>query len=199
MAEPATSTAGGRHESAAPSPWIRRFAPLVPAGGRVLDVACGSGRHTRLFYALGHPVTAVDIDLARLGEIAHAPGIEPVEADLEAGPWPFSGRTFAAVVVTNYLWRPLFPALLAAIEANGLLLYETFAEGNARFGRPTCPAHLLAPGELLERVRGALQVVAFEHGIVDDPRPAAIQRIAALKIMPGHDRLVPLDVKADIT
>lgn len=161
----------------------------------MLDVACGSGRHTRHFHALGHPVTAVDIDLGRMRDLAQQPGIELVEADLEAGPWPFSGRTFAAVVVTNYLWRPLFPALVAAIETGGLLLYETFAEGNARFGRPTCPAHLLAPGELLERLRGTLQVIAYEHGIVDAPRPAAVQRVVALKLPPAGDRLVPLHAR----
>ena len=102
----------------------------------MLDVACGGGRHTRHFYALGHPVTAVDIDLGRMRDLAQQPGIELVEADLEGGPWPFSGRAFAAVVVTNYLWRPLFPALMAAIETGGLLLYETFAEGNSRLADP---------------------------------------------------------------
>ena len=161
----------------------------------MLDVACGGGRHTRHFQALGHPVTAVDIDLGRMRDLAQQPDIELVEADLEAGPWPFWGRTFAAVVVTNYLWRPLFPALMAAIETGGLLLYETFAEGNARFGRPTCPAHLLAPGELLECLRGTLQVIAYEHGIVDDPRPAAIQRAVALKLPLVEDRLVPLQAR----
>lgn len=162
----------------------------------MLDVACGSGRHARHFLALGHAVTAVDIDLDRVRDLSHTSRIELVEADLEAGPWPLSGRAFAAVVVTNYLWRPLFPELLAAVEMGGVLLYETFAEGNERFGRPTNPAHLLAPGELLERVRGILEVIAYEHGVVNYPRPAVVQRIAAFKPAPAQERALPIDVLA---
>jgi SAM-dependent methyltransferase len=172
-----SDTACHPHGPSLPSSWIRRFASLVRRDGAVLDVACGSGRHARLFRGLGHPVTAVD--LSRLA--ADTMGIERVEADLEDAPWPFAGRRFAAVVVTNYLWRPLFPHLLDALEAGGILLYETFARGNARFGRPANPDHLLAPGELLERVAGRLHVVAYEHGIVEEPRPAVIQRLAAVR------------------
>ena len=194
MAERATRQSAGGHDHDSPSPWIRRFASLVPAGGQVLDVACGSGRHTRLFLALGHPVTAVDVDLSRIRDLGGQPGTELIEADLEGGSWPLAGQRFAAVVVVNYLWRPLFPPLLAAIEPNGVLLYETFAEGNARFGRPANPDHLLAAEELLERVRGKLHIVAYEHGIVSTPRLAAIERLAAVKLPPSQDRLTQLPI-----
>ena len=180
------------HGSNPPSDWVRRFAPLVRPAGPVLDVACGSGRHSRLFLALGHPVTAVDTAAERLAGLGTLPGAELVEADLEAGPWPFAGRRFAAVVVTNYLFRPLLPTLLAALEPGGVLIYETFASGNARFGRPANPDHLLAPGELLECVRGRLHVVAYEHGIVTAPRRAALERIAALNQPSDPDGLSPL-------
>ena len=180
------------HAAKAPSDWVRRFAPLVRPGGCVLDLACGSGRHTRLFLALGHPVTAVDRAPERLAELGAVPGAELVEADLEAGPWPFAERTFAAVVITNYLFRPLFPALLADLEPGGVLIYETFAHGNARFGRPANPDHLLAPGELLECVRGRLHVVAYEHGIVEAPRRAALERIAAINQPSDPDGLSKL-------
>ncbi|HEY0832818.1 MAG TPA: class I SAM-dependent methyltransferase [Azospirillum sp.] len=161
---------------------MRRFAPLVPAGGPVLDLACGGGRHLRFFHGRGHPVTGIDIDLGGVADLRGAPGVELVAADLETGnPWPLPGeRRFAAVVVANYLHRPLFPALLDVLAAGGVLLYETFAMGNARFGKPSSPAFLLRPGELLELVQGRLQVVAYEHGVIDRPRPAVVQRIAAV-------------------
>ncbi len=162
-----------------PSPWVARFAPLVRAGGPVLDVACGGGRHLRLFHRRGHPVTGVDRDLRGVVDLAGDPRATLVQADLETGgPFPVAGR-FAAVVVTNYLHRPLFPALLDALEPGGLLLYETFAVGNARFGRPSSPAFLLRSGELLELARGRLQVVAYEHGEVSSPKAAVVQRLAA--------------------
>ena len=168
----------GPHE---PSAWVLRFAPLVPAGGSVLDLACGAGRHTRLFLERGHPVTAVDIDLSGIADVIGRSGLEALEADLEDGrPFPFSGRSFAGVVITNYLYRPLFPALIAAVAPGGVLIYETFARGNERFGRPRNPDHLVKPGELLEAVRGKLRVVAYEDLIVERPRPAAIQRICAV-------------------
>lgn len=180
--ENAVSSTAAPHCAGAPSAWIARFAPLVPAGGPVLDLACGGGRHLRFFHERGHPVTGVDIDLGGVANLRGTPGVELVAADLENGnPWPLPGeRRFAAVVVTNYLHRPLFGALLDVLAPGGVLLYETFAAGNARFGKPSSPAFLLRPGELLEVARDRLQVVAYEHGIVDRPRPAVVQRIAAV-------------------
>lgn len=175
-----------------PSPWIHRFAPLVRAGGPVLDLACGGGRHLRLFHALGHPVTGIDLDLRGVADLQGRPGIELVAADLENGrPWPLDpGRRFAGIVVANYLHRPLFPALLAALEPGGLLLYETFMMGNQRFGRPSSPAFLLRSGELLalasshlatgHLTTGRLQIVAFEQGEVSSPKAAVVQRLAAV-------------------
>ncbi len=145
----------------------------------MLDVAAGGGRHSAFFLDRGHPVTAVDRDVSGLAFLAGRQGFEIVAADLESRPWPFSGRTFAAVVVVNYLWRPLFPALLGALAPGGLLLYETFAAGNERFGRPANPAFLLRPGELLAWVGGLLDVLSFEEGEEYEPRPAQRQRIAA--------------------
>ncbi len=168
------------HGSTAPSPWITRWAPLVRRGGRVLDVACGRGRHARLFLAAGHPVTAVDVDRSALAEMPARPGLLRVLADIEVH-WPIGGR-FAGVVVTNYLWRPLMPAILAAVDAGGVLLYETFARGNEAFGRPANPDFLLKPGELLKATAVAeLHVVAYEHGLIDAPHRAVVQRVCAVR------------------
>ncbi len=165
-----------------PSAWIVRFAPLVRAAAPVLDLACGQGRHTRFFLERGHPVTAVDIDVAGLDDIADHPSVEVIRADLEHGsPWPFPGRRFGAVVVTNYLWRPLFPHILELIDAEGLLLYETFAVGNEVYGRPANPDFLLRPGELIGLVHDSLQIVAYEHGYLEQPRPMIRQRICAVR------------------
>ncbi|MGD9538375.1 MAG: class I SAM-dependent methyltransferase [Alphaproteobacteria bacterium] len=162
------------------SSWVVRFAPFVRAGGPVLDLACGGGRHARLFLGLGHPVTALDRDTAALGGLPRAALLEVVQADLEDGsPWPLAGRRFAGIVVANYLHRPLFPAILAALEPGGILIYETFAAGNERFGRPRNPDHLLKSGELLDIVRDRLEVIAYEYLEVAEPRPAVVQRIAA--------------------
>ncbi|UEM20402.1 class I SAM-dependent methyltransferase [Skermanella mucosa] len=166
-----------------PSRWVIRFAPLVRQGGPVLDLACGSGRHTRLFSGRGHPVTAVDRTLAGVADLAGQPsGPELIEADLEdGGPWPLPAhRRFAAVVVTNYLHRPLFPRLLGSLEPGGVLIYETFMRGNERFGKPSSPDFLLASGELLDRIGLQLQVVAFEQGLTDFPRRAVVQRLCAV-------------------
>ncbi len=162
-----------------------RFVGRVPEGGPVLDLACGMGRHARLFLARGHPVTAIDRDLTGIADLAGAPGgtpgLEILEADLENGtPFPLAGRRFAGVVVTNYLYRPLFPALVAAVAPGGVLIYETFARGNEDFGRPRNPEHLTKPGELLEAVRGHLRVVAYEDLIDQAPKPAARQRLGAV-------------------
>jgi SAM-dependent methyltransferase len=177
--------------SPAPFPWIVRFAPLARAGAPVLDLACGSGRHTRFFLERGHPVTAVDVDLSRLQDLQGHPALELVQADLEDGtPWPLPNRRFAVVVVTNYLWRPLFPMILDAVDAGGMLLYETFALGNEACGPPRNPDFLLAPGELIEVARGRLQIVAYEHGSLERPRPAIKQRLCAVRT----EQPVSLDV-----
>ena len=173
----------GRHPGpAAPSPWITRFAPLAPAGGPVLDLACGGGRHGRHFLERGHPVVLLDRDISDVRDLAGRRGVEIVEADLEGGAAPpFAGRRFAAVVVTNFLWRPLLPLLAGALAEGGLLLYETFGLGNEQYGRPRNPDHLLRAGELLEAFGKDLQVVAYEHGLRRDPKPRVIQRIAAVR------------------
>lgn len=163
-----------------PSPWVARFADRIPAGGEVLDLACGGGRHTRLLLDRGHRVVAVDRDLSRVADLADRDAVELVEADLEDGrARPLAGRRFSGVVVTNYLHRPLLPALVAAVAPGGALIYETFARGQERLGRPRNPEFLLRPGELLEAVRGELRVVAYED-LVDD-RPAHVQRICATR------------------
>ena len=162
------------------SGWVRRFAHLVPSGGRVLDLAAGRGRHARLFLGRGHPVVAVDRDAAALRALDAGSALEIIEADLEGGgAWPIGRRRFAGVVVTNYLWRPLLGRLVAGVETGGVLIYETFAQGNERLSRPANPDFLVRPGELLDAVRGALTVVAYEHGVVTRPRPAVVQRIVA--------------------
>ena len=175
-----------------PSAWVARWAPVIPAG-ETLDLACGGGRHARLLAALGHPVLAVDRDAASLAQAA-GPGITTLQHDLEAeaSVWPFAPGRFAGIVVTNYLHRPLFAHLAGALAPNGILVYETFALGNERFGKPSNPAFLLAPGELLEVAsRHGLRVLAYEDGIVDTPRPARVQRLCAAgpEVDPGAIRL----------
>ena len=169
------------HLDAAPSAWVRRFAGLIRPGGAVLDVACGSGRHVRWLAAQGFAVTGIDRNedaVAPLRAVA-----EIVVADLEAAPWPLPGRRFDAVVVTNYLWRPLWPALRASLTEGGVLLYETFAHGQQFIGKPSRPEFLLQSGELLQACAG-LRVVAFEDGF--DATPARyVQRIAAVNEAPG--------------
>lgn len=184
-----------------PSAWIARFAPLIPAG-EVLDLACGSGRHSRLLASAGRTVLAVDRDADALARIGGS-NIHTFQHDLEqdtgqGASWPFEANRFAGIVVTNYLHRPLFEGIFASLAPNGVLLYETFAVGNARFGKPSNPAFLLRTGELLEAMRassaGALRIVAFEDGYIDRPKPAMVQRICAIKadqdIAPENLRLI---------
>ena len=158
----------------APSPWVMRWAALVPPG-RVLDVACGEGRHALFFIQRGFEVTAID------REIQSVPGARFIRADLEDGsPWPLPGEQFEGIVVTNYLHRPLFPTLSASLAPGGVLIYETFMLGNERYGKPSNPDFLLRPGELLETFRD-LTVKGFEEGSVGEPKPAMIQRLCAMR------------------
>ncbi len=171
-----------------PSAWVARFAPLIPRG-KVLDLACGSGRHSRLLAALGHQVVAIDRDADALARAA-GEGIDTWQCDLENDLdemtiRPFPAHHYAGLVVTNYLHRPLFPYLLTSVASGGILVYETFAHGNEQFGKPSNPDFLLAPGELLDMVRtdtsNRWRVIAFEEGQIDLPKPAMVQRICALK------------------
>lgn len=169
------------HDQLQPSSWIRRFANVIPAGGAVLDLACGSGRHAKLLAALGFQVQAVDRDEAVLAELNGVAGITCRCVDLEGDTWPFEVQSFDGIVVTNYLHRPKFDALIELLKPNGVLIYETFMVGNEAFGRPSNPAFLLHPDELIERVASRLFVLAFEQGRVEDPKPAVIQRICAVR------------------
>lgn len=170
-----------QHGTAPPSAWVRRFIPLIRPHGRVLDLAAGSGRHTLLLRERGLAVIAVDRDTAALAAFADDSACTIGTLDLEDdAPWAL-GQDYDGIVVTNYLHRPLFPALIAALAPSGILICETFAAGNERFGKPSNPEFLLRPGELLDAFGTALAVVAFEQGIVESPKPAVIQRIAAAK------------------
>jgi SAM-dependent methyltransferase len=165
-----------------PSRWILRFLPLIRIGGRVLDLAAGGGRHTALLRDRGHRVVAADRDTAALARrFAGDPAVEIVTLDLEDGRAWRLGQGFDGVIVINYFHRPLFASIVEALAPGGALLYETFMRGNERFGKPSNPDFLVLQGELLSAFGAALTVVAFEQGIVDEPRPAAIQRIAAVK------------------
>jgi SAM-dependent methyltransferase len=178
----------------APSPWFVRFAELVPAGARVLDVACGRGRHARLFASRGCRVLAVDRDAAALVTLADVPGVKAVALDLERGAWPLAGERFDAIAVARYLHRPLFPHLMAALAPDGTLLYETFARGNEAYGRPTNPDFLLEPGELLRVFARRLVVVAYEEGLMEEGGPRAVlQRLAAV----GGRRTQPVSLPSD--
>lgn len=173
------------HEQPNPSPWLQRWAHLLPAGGHVLDVACGRGRHLRWLASRGHRVTGIDRDAAALAasnDLAASAGATLVEADIENGPWPCAGQTFDAVVVANYLWRPLWPILVEALAPGGVLVYETFAAGNETVGKPSRPDFLLQPGELLARCAG-LRVVAYEDGFLDGPA-RFVQRVVAVRPAP---------------
>jgi SAM-dependent methyltransferase len=158
---------------------VVRWTARLSAGTSVLDLACGGGRHARLLAARGCRVTAVDHDPAAAQALANEPNVEFVQADLEADEWPLGNRTFDAIVVTNYLHRPLFAALTRALAPGGLLVYETFAAGNAAFGRPSNPDYLLRPRELLDAFGADMRLLGFEDGFTTQPKPAMVQRIAA--------------------
>ncbi|BEP92642.1 class I SAM-dependent methyltransferase [Acidovorax sp. A79] len=168
------------HGNEAASDWVRRWSHLIAPGSTVLDVACGAGRHLRWLHGLGHPVVGVDRSAEAL---AACEGLgELVLADIENGPWPLAGRRFGAVVVTNYLWRPLLPTLVESVAPGGVLIYETFAHGNGTVGRPARPEFLLAPGELLSACAG-LRTVAYEDGFLQNP-DRFVQRITAVRELP---------------
>jgi len=175
----AASAPGARHGEEPPSPWIQRFCGLAAEGGSVLDVACGHGRHARWFGSLGHRVLAVDRSAEALASLSGVAGVETLCADIEGQPWPLPGRTFDAVVVTNYLWRPLMPAIIASLASGGVLLYETFATGQETIGKPSRPDFLLNSGELLHACAG-LRIVAYEDGYGGTPE-RFVQRIAAVR------------------
>ena len=159
------------------SPWVQRWLHLVPAGARVLDLACGSGRHLRPLAQAGFRLTGVDRDEAALAPLRSL--AEIIVADIENGPWPLDGRQFDLVLVTNYLWRPLLPRIVGSVADGGLLIYETFADGQQTIGRPARPDFLLQPGELLQACTG-LHVIAYEHGLAQAPS-RYLQRIVAAR------------------
>lgn len=170
------------HGTESPSPWVQRWSHLVPAGGAVLDVACGHGRHMRWFASRGHPVTGIDRSPEAIEAVT---GLgEALLADIENGPWPFTGRAFQGVVVTNYLWRALLPQIVDSVAPGGVLVYETFAAGNESVGKPSRPDFLLQPGELLRACQD-LRVVAYEDGFLDEPA-RFVQRIAAVRPQPSE-------------
>ena len=163
------------------SPWVRRFVPIISKGGVVLDLACGSGRHSKLIASMGHEVLAVDQDVSAL-ESLHHPFITTSRLDLEGADWPLKDTEFSAIVVTNYLYRPHLDELPKMLQKEGVLIYETFAQGNGDFGKPSNPNFLLNPGELLAfAFRHGLKVVAYEDIYVDQPKPAMVQRLCAVK------------------
>jgi SAM-dependent methyltransferase len=169
------------HAISQPSAWVMRWHRTILPEGIALDLACGFGRHTNLLRAAGYHIVAVDIDISGMGNFAGDAAITILQADLEGGTWPIAEASFDGVVVTNYLHRPTFSRLLAALKPGGVLIYETFADGNGEFGRPSNPDFLLRPGELLKMVDGVARIIAFEEGYVDAPNPALVQRICAVK------------------
>ena len=163
-----------------PSSWVVRHRDKLPPACRVLDLACGGGRHVRYLAAAGHPLLAVDRNGEALAALAGLPGVEILAADLEAETWPLAGARFAGIVVTNYLWRPRLDDLVALLEPGGVLVYETFMAGNERYGKPSRPDFLLESQELLAlAARHGLNVLAYEEGYAAEPQPAMRQALCA--------------------
>ncbi|MBO22251.1 MAG: SAM-dependent methyltransferase [Rhodospirillaceae bacterium] len=170
------------HNAKDPLAWVVQHTGHIAEGGRVLDVACGSGRHTRYLLDLGFRVTAIDRDISRLADIIEDESLRVLEYDLEDGtPWPLPGETFDGIVITNYLFRPLFPRLAEALSEGGVLIYQTFAAGNEAYGKPRNPDFLLLENELQEFFGEKFKVLAFHQGFVETPSPAVVQRICCRK------------------
>jgi SAM-dependent methyltransferase len=184
MITPIESAPNPSVDSRTISAWVEQWAACLPPSGRVLDLAAGSGRHASFLATLGFRVEAVDRDVSLIQDMAAQGPVTIREADLESAPWPYHGERFGGIVVTNYLHRPLFPLILDALAAGGVLIYETFMTGNERYGRPINPDFLLQPNELLGWVRGRLAVLGFEQGYAETPKPAMVQRICARKPAP---------------
>ncbi|MFZ6850093.1 class I SAM-dependent methyltransferase [Undibacterium sp. RuRC25W] len=177
----------------AASPWVKRFVSLAPAG-QILDLACGYGRHASWLLSEGNEVVALDRNTEMLSELERQGArivLHDLEPDAETADWPFADNLFAAIIVCNYLHRPLFPHLLASLKPGGILIYETFALGNALFGKPSNPHFLLKPGELFHQMASnpsvAMQVIAYEEGFIQDPKPAMVQRICSRKAPQGTE------------
>ena len=164
-----------------PSTWVERYAGLIRPQGEVLDLACGRGRHAVYLARLDKRVTAVDIDVSGISEMADHDQIEILAADLEQDAWPLTNREFDGIVVVNYLYRPHFPLLIKALKKGGVLIFDTFARGNERFGHPRNPAFLLEPGELLTAFTPGLAIVAYDCGETSKPERAVRQRLCAIK------------------
>ena len=166
----------------APSPWVERHLSLIPSGGQVLDLACGSGRHARLLAARGYEVVAVDRDFAAISELHGLAGVTARQLDLERGDWPLAGERFAGIVATNYLWRPRLADVCALLDRGGVLIYETFMVGNEAYGKPANPEFLLRPGELRAVASAAgLREIGFEEAYTAQPKPALRQAICAVR------------------
>ncbi len=175
-----TNDSAAGHDRLEPSTWVTRFLPGIAPGGHVLDVACGGGRHLRLALTQGYRVTGIDRNLGGVADLAGRPDVTLIEADLEDGsPFPLGGQRFDGVVVANYLWRPILGDIVAAVADDGLLIYETFAVGHERHGKPMNPDFLLRSNELLRAALPDLVVVAYEHGVFEGEQPKTVQRIAA--------------------
>jgi SAM-dependent methyltransferase len=158
------------------SEFVQRYIDQIKPGGEVLDLACGSGRHSRLLLEQGFSVTAVDRDISGVRDLTRHGHCRIIAQDLEDGsPW-FDGRPFDGIVVTNYLYRPMLFRLPAMLADDGVLIYETFMVGNEQYGRPANPAFLLNDSELETTFASAMTVLAFEQGYTDEPAPAVVQR-----------------------
>ncbi len=183
------------------SEWVFRWTGLWAPQARILDVACGQGRHLHALYKRGfRHLTGVDRDAQALAGVAER--VRTVVADIENGPWPLPGEVFDAVIVTNYLWRPLVPTLLDSVAPGGWLVVETFAHGQASVGRPARPEFLLQPGELLTWVAAPpWRVVAFEDGFEGDGQVGRyVQRLAAVReAVPASTVIAPPRYVLDVT